>query len=129
MTLHPVAVWSVLTRIAVISIIHLVACAVGVPSGHECVADSLVGVVEGWVRRDDPDARLFQSLHDLSQPGRVEAELVDAGDHERVDPLGARGVEEPVEAVAIRHPAASAIRSHSARSASTSWGVGPARRV
>jgi hypothetical protein len=90
MTLHPVTVRSVLAR---------------VPWGEECVADSLVGVVEAGVWRDDPNTCLFQLLCDLLQASRVEAEPVDAGHHELIDPFGSWcRVEKSTKVTAVRRP-------------------------
>lgn len=94
---------SIPTGVAVVIGIFLFASpAVGVPWGQECAADSLVGVVEAGVRRDDLDTRSLQLLGELLQAAEVEAELVDAGHYERVDSLAVRGVEKPDEAATIR---------------------------
>lgn len=130
MTLHPVAVRSVLPGVAVIRIILPVAHIAGVPWSEECVVDSLVGVVEAGLRCDDLNTCLFNRaviccrregsrlswsmlvttraliplargavLRSRTRPSR-------SSDWSRMCPM-------------IWHPVARAIRSHSARSAST----------
>ena len=50
--LRPVVLQSVLAQFAIFDILIL-AVAAKFPWAQECVADSLVGIVKVWVRRDD----------------------------------------------------------------------------